>query len=202
MLTAEGTTLDSGGFSTGSRSGRVNIHAGVDDPRTVDSGSVPQGSVYFQKNGRTWRKVGAAASDWMPLLTGGFMTLSDTRKHGEDGSDLEQGKWNIRAITQKIDPYKLVTLFDDDFILPAGTYFIEAEAYGTGKMRLFDDTHGTVLLDGIVRHKGNSLLRGVFTARAGALLEVQHWVKHSIEQRADDSGSPNVYFTASISYAG
>ncbi len=201
MLTAEGTTLDSGGFSTGSRSGRVNIHAGVADPRTVDDGSVPQGSVYHQKNGVTWKKVGVGASSWMPLLAGGFVTLSDTRQPDEDGSDLKHGKWNIRAITQSVDPYNLVRLIDDDFILPEGTYYIEAEAYGAGKLRLFDDSDGVALLDGVVRDKGNSLLRGVFTVAANTLLEVQHWVDHDIELKSDESGSPSVYFTASISHA-
>jgi hypothetical protein len=45
--------------------GKVGVFASEADPRTVDTSSFPVGSVCFQTDGTTWKRIGPAASAWV-----------------------------------------------------------------------------------------------------------------------------------------
>lgn len=54
-------------FRVGSLSldGQVGVFSGDEDPRTINTSSFPVGSVYFQTDGTTWKRIGLAASAWV-----------------------------------------------------------------------------------------------------------------------------------------
>ncbi|MBF0191630.1 MAG: hypothetical protein HQL99_10910 [Magnetococcales bacterium] len=45
--------------------GNVGLFSGAEDPRTVDTSTFPVGSVYFQTDGTTWKRIGPGASRWV-----------------------------------------------------------------------------------------------------------------------------------------
>jgi len=119
--------------------------------------------------------------------------LYDQRPAGDDGSDVDYATWNPRTVNLKKDPWGVITILGDDFILEAGTYTIDAVAAGTGRLRLYNTSTSTTLLVG-VEGKTCMSLKGMFTTTITDGLEIQHWPteaesknKHKHKNKHDDT---------------
>ncbi|MBD2202758.1 hypothetical protein H6G33_17925 [Calothrix sp. FACHB-1219] len=125
----------------------------------------------------------------MPLFNNSISSnkiihLVDSRPSGTNGGGTASG-WNDRVINSiRKDDTGLVTLSNNQFVLPAGNYSISAVAsfyksYET-KLRLFNNTDSSTLLVGLNSYIGNldsgliALLDGVFEITANQSLSIQY----------------------------
>jgi len=100
--------------------------------------------------------------------------FTDKRPAGSYKSSGEKGKWNVVALTEMQDPFNIASMVLDDFSLLPGTYRIDGYVVGSGKVRIFNDTTGKVMLVGPT-NTGNMTIKGFITVARDELLELQYY---------------------------
>lgn len=120
-----------------------------------------------------------------------YIQLTHTLAPGVNPGGANFGSWTDRPINLiDFDDTVQVTLSDNTFVLPGGTYFIEAKStfyqLADAKLRLFNKTSNATLLQGINGwvNPGGSValpifLSGKFTIAAGQQISLQYWAKTS-----------------------
>ncbi len=155
----------------------------------------------------------------MPLFPGilpgsnlSFIQLLDSRSSGVAGGSFTANAWTPRTInTIKSDQTGLVTLSSNTFILPEGTYYLDAKAYfylpNYAKLRLRNTTDNSTLLLGMttfsyVASSGIiNPLSGIFSIAASKNLQIQYLVNSSNLQPANTGDAAGftvdeIYLTA------
>ncbi|MEH1829530.1 MAG: hypothetical protein V7L22_30040 [Nostoc sp.] len=134
-----------------------------------------------------------------------FIQLADKRSSGIPGGNFAANVWKERTVnTIAHDDTASVTLSSNTFVLPPGSYWIDAKAYfylsNYSQMRLYNTTDNTVLALGITAwntvSNGGYLnhVSGYFTVASGKNLQLQYHVSASNLQSAntgDAAGNGN-----------
>ena len=139
-----------------------------------------------------------------------FIQLLDARSSGTPASNAASG-WNDRAINQvKHDDTGLVGINSNQFILPAGTYYLSANvsfyrSYET-RLRLFNHTNSEIILLGLNSYVGNidcgltAPLEGIFNIGSSQSLSIQYNVGNASSSLGVgvNAGVDEVYLVANL----
>jgi hypothetical protein len=124
----------------------------------------------------------------VPLLQPRIATLSDVKAANTAGGSSTSGSWQTRTLNTLVDPTGIVTsLASNQFVLPAGTYYIEAitpaGASSQHKCKIYNVTDATDALLGtsaqIVSSSASSTdstVKGHITISSAKTFELQHRV--------------------------
>lgn len=114
-----------------------------------------------------------------------LLHLQDQQAAGAHGGTFTSGAWRTRTLNTEVTDEITSTLSSNQFTLPAGTYWVEAEApaldCGNHKARLQNITDGTTALLGSSSRSGDSNtqmtsnIRGRFTIAGAKTFELQHY---------------------------
>jgi hypothetical protein len=123
----------------------------------------------------------------IPNLNPRIATLTDVKASGSAGGTFTSGAWQTRTLNTLVDTTGIVTsLASNQFILPAGTYYITATAPGYNvdahKAKLRNITDSTDALIGSSQYTiaatteamTNSIIMGTVTITSAKTFELQH----------------------------
>lgn len=137
-------------------------------------------------------QIGASAPSWVPDTFGGqLLHLQDQKVAGTDGGGATSGSFATRVLNTEVTDEIGSTLASNQFTLPAGTYWCEAEAPGVevdkfvAKLRNVTDSTDTLVgSPGYSANVGTlatsfSHIRGRFTLAGTKTLAVQMRVNNT-----------------------
>lgn len=123
----------------------------------------------------------------VPQVQPRIATIKDVKANTSAGGTFTSGAWQTRTLNTLSDPTGLVTsLSSNQFVLPAGEYFIEATApafsVNQHKAKLRNITDASDSLIGSSENMGSgsssqgvSIIKGSITLTDSKTFEIQHW---------------------------
>lgn len=114
-------------------------------------------------------------------------TISDVKSAGTSGGTFTSGAWQTRTLNTLSDPTSIVTsLSANQFVLPAGTYYIDAfvpaNQVNAHIAKLYNITDSSDVMFGGRQHSASSAagnhssrIVGSFTIAGSKTFEIRHW---------------------------
>jgi hypothetical protein len=170
------------------KTGILYIDAGLQDSSTVVTSRIQYNDLTATTDG--YFVINASKSPALvgvPLLQPRIALITDTKVSGSNGGSVVASSWQTRVLNTVDDSTGIVTsLASNQFVLPAGTYFIEGAApafdINAHKIRLRNITDGVTSLVGESAYATNgggdmsyARLYGNLTITSAKTFELQHW---------------------------
>lgn len=149
-------------------------------PTTGSAGA----SGYFVFNASTAPSIAA-----LPILQPRIATLSDVKANGTNGGSASGATTQTRVLNTLVDPTGIVmSLASNQFILPAGTYYVDAKApavaVNANKLRLRNITDSSTSILGMSCSATSTSVTGTHAVLAGEItiattktFELQHYTE-------------------------
>ncbi|QPC44018.1 hypothetical protein HW532_15760 [Kaustia mangrovi] len=121
--------------------------------------------------------------------------LEDHKNEGTAGGTFNSGAWRIRDLGAIRNVDNLATVSNNEFTLPAGSYYIEFDApafdVGRHKARLYNVTDGATAIEGTAARTGNAGSADNPTTRSfgGGYVSIAATTTFRVEHRCEGSRS-------------